>query len=238
MRKSMFKLAAACAVLGSMSVATPAFAEEEAEEAEGPVTVDVTVGLVSDYRFRGVSLSDKDFAFQPGITVSHESGLYVGAWASNIADNPGDDLEVDIFAGFSGGDAITYDIGVTTYLYPGVSDINYAEFIGKLGTTVGPVTLGATLGYVPGQDGTGDQDNVYIGTNASVGIPNSPVTLTGSVGYEDGVFGDDKIDWSLGITAEVKGFTLGAAYVDTNRRSTYVPGDSKAAAVFSISYGF
>jgi uncharacterized protein (TIGR02001 family) len=85
MRKQIFKLAAVCAAFGSMTAAAPAFAQEEPadeEEAEGPVDVSVTLTAVSDYRFRGVSLSDKDPAFQPGITVSHESGIYVGAWAS------------------------------------------------------------------------------------------------------------------------------------------------------------
>lgn len=236
MRKSVFKLAAACVALGSISAAAPAFAQDEAaEEAEGPVSVDVTLAVVSDYRFRGVSLSDKDFAVQPGITVSHESGIYVGAWASNVADNPGDDLELDIFAGFAGGDTVTYDIGVTTYLYPGVSSFNYTEFVGKLGTTVGPATIGTIVAYAPSQDGTGNQDNFYLGGNLGVGIPNTPLSLSATLGYEDGAFGNDKIDWSLGVTAEVKGFTLGASYVDTNR---FVGGLGKAGAVFSISYGF
>ncbi|HEX4874434.1 MAG: TorF family putative porin [Sphingorhabdus sp.] len=236
MRKSIFKLAAACAVLGSMSAAAPAFAQEEAaEEAEGPFTVSGGIAVVSDYRFRGVSLSDKDFAVQPTLTVSHESGFYVGVWGSNIAENPGEDIEVDLYAGFAGGDTVTYDLGVTYYMYPGVSDFNYAEFIGKLGTTVGPVTLGGMVAYAPSQDGTGNTDNFYVGTNASIGIPDTPLSFTGSIGYEDGAFGDDKIDWSLGVTAEVKGFTLGASYVDTNR---FVGGLGKAGAVFSISYGF
>ena len=236
MRKSVFKLAAACVALGSISAAAPAFAQEEAaEEAEGPITVSGGIAVVSDYRFRGVSLSDKDFAVQPTITISHESGFYVGAWGSNIADNAGDDLELDLYAGFAGGDAVTYDLGVTYYIYPCVSSFNYAEIIGKVGTTVGPATVGAMLAYAPSQDGTGNTDNVYIGTNASIGIPDTPLTFTGSVGYEDGAFGNDKIDWSLGVTAEVKGFTLGASYVDTNR---FVGGLGKAGAVFSISYGF
>jgi uncharacterized protein (TIGR02001 family) len=236
MRKSVFKLAAACVALGSISAAAPAFAQEEAaEEAEGPFTVSGGVAVVSDYRFRGVSLSDKDFAVQPTLTLSHESGLYVGVWGSNVAENPGEDVEVDLYAGFAGGDAVTYDLGVTYYMYPGVSAFNYAEIIGKVGTTVGPATVGAMLAYAPRQDGTGNTDNVYIGTNASIGIPDTPLTFTGSVGYEDGAFGDDKIDWSLGVTAEVKGFTLGASYVDTNR---FVGGLGKAGAVFSISYGF
>ena len=236
MRKSVFKLAAACVALGSISAAAPAFAQEEAaEEAEGPITVSGGIAAVSDYRFRGVSLSDKDFALQPYLTVSHESGFYVGAWGSNIADNAGDDLEIDLYAGFAGGDAVTYDLGVTYYMYPGVSSFNYAEIIGKVGTTVGPATVGAMLAYAPSQDGTGNTDNVYLGTNASIALPDSPITVTGSVGYEDGAFGNDKIDWSLGLTAAVSGFTIGASYVDTNR---FVGGLGKAGAVFSLSYSF
>lgn len=236
MRKQIFSLAAACAALGSMAAATPAFAqEEEAEEAEGPISISGGIAAVSDYRFRGVSLSDKDFAIQPTITISHESGFYVGAWASNIADNAGDDIELDIYAGFSGGDAVTYDIGATYYVYPGVSAFNYVEFIGKTGTTVGPVTLGGILAYAPSQDGTGNQDNVYVGGTASLGIPNTPLTLNSSLGLEDGAFGNNKLDWSLGVSASVAGFTLGASYVDTNR---FVGGLGKAGAVFSVSYTF
>lgn len=236
MRKSIFKLAAACAALGSLSATAPAFAQDEAaEEAEGPFTISGGVAVVSDYRFRGVSLSDKDFAVQPTLTVSHESGFYVGVWGSNVAENAGDDFEVDLYAGFAGGEAVTWDLGVTYYMYPGVSSANYAEIIGKMGTTVGPATVGATLAYAPSQDGTGNTDNIYVGTNAVVALPNSPISITGSVGFEDGAFGDDKIDWSLGLTAEVQGFTLGASYVDTNR---LVGGLGKAGAVFSISYGF
>lgn len=236
MRKSIFRLAAACVVLGSMSAAAPAFAQDEAvEEAEGPITISGGVAVVSDYRFRGVSLSDKDFAIQPTLTISHESGFYVGVWGSNIAENPGDDVEVDLYAGFAGGDAVTYDLGVTYYMYPGVSSFNYAEIIGKLGTTVGPATVGATLAYAPSQDGTGNTDNVYLGTNATIALPDSPISIAGSFGYEDGAFGNDKLDWSLGLTAEVSGFTLGASYVDTNR---FVGGLGKAGAVFSLSYTF
>lgn len=240
MRKTLFKLAASCVALGSIAAAAPAFAEDEAaeEEASGPIDVEVTLAAVSDYRFRGVSLSEKDPAFQPGITISHESGFYVGAWGSNIADNPGDDIEVDLFAGFSGGEDVTWDVGATYYLYPGFSSANYVELIGKMGTTYGPLELGFTAAYVPSQDNTGNQDNFYIGSNASVGIPNSPIKLNGSLGFEDGAFGDKKLDWSLGLSADVSGFTLGAAYIDTNKRGVYVPGDSKATAVFSISYTF
>lgn len=240
MRKQIFSLAAACVALSSMAAATPAFAQDEEAEAEGPISVTGGIALVSDYRFRGVSLSDKDFAVQPYLTVKHESGLYAGVWGSNLADNAGDDVEVDLYAGFAGGDTVTYDIGATYYVYPGVSSFNYVEFTGKLGTTFGPATIGGQLSYVPSQDNTGNNDNIYAATNAAIAIPNTPVTLTGSIGIEDGAFSGagSKLDWSLGATAAVSGFTLGVAYVDTDRRSTFAFKDSKAGVVFSVSYGF
>ncbi len=223
-----------------LAVSTPVWAqavpgEATEKEASGPIDVAVTLTAVSDYRFRGVSVSDKNPAIQPSITLSHESGFYGGAWASNIAENAGDDVELDLYAGFAGGDALTYDLGVTYYIYPGISSLNYAEFIGKLGTTIGPVELGGTIVYAPRQDGTGNRENVSIGGQATLGVPNTPFKLNAGMGFEDGAIGDNKIDWHLGVTADVSGFTLGASYVDTNR---FIGGLGKAGAIFSVSYGF
>jgi uncharacterized protein (TIGR02001 family) len=124
MRNSILKLAGLSVAVSAIAMSAPAFAQGETTEAAGPISVTGGVALVSDYRFRGVSLSGKDFAVQPYLTVSHESGLYVGAWGSNISENDGNDVELDLYAGFSGGDEITYDIGATYYVYPGVSNVN------------------------------------------------------------------------------------------------------------------
>lgn len=240
MRNSMLKLASMSVAISAIAMSAPAFAQEAAEEAAGPVTLTGGVAVVSDYRFRGVSLSDKDFAVQPYLTVKHESGLYVGTWASNLADNAGDDVEVDLYAGFAGGEDLTYDVSATYYMYPGVSSFNYVEFTGKLGSTVGPATVGVQLSYVPSQDNTGNNDNIYFGTNAAIAIPNSPISIVGTMGIEDGAFtaGSEKVDWSLGLTAAVSGFTLGVSYVDANRETIFAPRDSAAGVVFSVSYGF
>jgi uncharacterized protein (TIGR02001 family) len=240
MRNSMLKLASMSVAISAIAISAPAFAQEAAEEAAGPVTLTGGVAVVSDYRFRGVSLSDKDFAVQPYLTVKHESGLYVGTWGSNLADNAGDDVEVDLYAGFAGGEELTYDISATYYVYPGVSSFNYLELTGKLGSTVGPATVGVQLSYVPSQDNTGNNDNIYFGTNAAIAIPNSPISIVGTMGIEDGAFtaGSEKVDWSLGLTAAVSGFTLGVSYVDVNRETIFAPKDSAAGVVFSVSYGF
>ena len=105
--------------------AAPAFAQEAAPP--GPITVTGNIALVSDYRFRGVSQSDKGIAVQGGITVSHESGLYGGLWASNLAGwgtFGGSNTELDLIAGYKVAlaDGLTLDAGLTWYMYPSGAD--------------------------------------------------------------------------------------------------------------------
>ncbi len=244
MRKHMIKLSAATLALTATTISLPAFAAEEPaaeEEASGPIDLSGTVTLVSDYRFRGVSLSGKDPALQASLNIAHESGVYAGVWASTIAENDGDDLEVDLYAGFAGGDTVTFDIGATYFVYPGVSSLNYVETTGKIGTTVGPATLGAQVSYAPRQNSIGGTDNLYLATTASVGIPNTPLTVAGSFGYEDGAFGGetgDKLDWSLGVTASFDALTIGASYIDSNRNSIFVDGDARKAIVATVGLSF
>ena len=236
MRASITCFIATTVLLPLAVLATPALAAEEAPEGPpDPVSIDFTLAAYSDYRFRGLTLSDKDFSVQPTITATLASGFYGSIFASNIAENTGDDIEIDLIAGFSKEiGKVTAGINATYYLYPGISSINYIEFIGTLGTAVGPGEVGVTFGYSPKQDNIGDQDNVYVALNGSVPIKGTPFSLAGSVGYEDGAFGDKKKDWSLGVTADVAGFTLGASYIDTKRGGPL--GD--ATAVFSISRDF
>lgn len=59
------------------------------------------VTLVSEYSFRGVAQSDEGPALQGGVDWSHDSGFYIGSWASTVDFNDGDEanIELDIFAG-------------------------------------------------------------------------------------------------------------------------------------------
>ena len=54
------------------------------------------IALVSDYVFRGVSLSDNGPAIQGGFDWSSEM-LYAGAWASSLSE----DMEIDLYAGLT-----------------------------------------------------------------------------------------------------------------------------------------
>lgn len=208
------------------------------------------VAMVSEYRFRGVDLSGGDIAVQGGVDIGHSSGLYVGAWGSSLdEDTVGyGHTELDIYGGFGGNisDAVSYDVGVLFYLYPnaGAGDFDYVEFYGSLGYNFGPAEATLGVAYAPDQDSLGDTDNLYIYTDVGVGIPNTPLTLTGHLGYTDGFLtftGDSKAwDWSIGAEAAVAGpVSVGVAYVEAE--GDFAPGDydfTDGAVVFTVSASF
>ncbi len=185
---------------------------------ESGIDIDFSIDAVSDYRFRGVSLSNGKPAIQPGLTISHSSGLYVSAWGSNVANNSGSDVEVDLTAGFSKSvGKVELDLGMIGYLYPGAAATNYAEAFAGIGTDLGFAKIGFNLAYAPKQASIGGRDNVYIGTQAAVPLSNSPVTLVGSFGLENGAFGNDKLDWSIGAELDMNYATASIRFVDTAR---------------------
>ena len=107
--------------------AAPAPAPAAPAAAPEPVsTLSFNVGAVSDYRFRGIAQTSFKPAFQFGVDYAHKSGLYVGAWSSNITwikDYVGatdGTQEVDLYGGYKGEimKDLTFDVGVITYQYP------------------------------------------------------------------------------------------------------------------------
>lgn len=238
----MKKYQFACAALALFSSA-PAFAQEEPA---GPVTVSGSVALVSDYRFRGVSQSDKGMAVQGGITVTHESGAYVGTWASNLSGwgtFGGSNMELDLFGGYAiplGG--ATLDVGLTWYMYPsGADKTDFAEPYAKLSSELGPVKGLLGVAYAPKQQALGNwsntpqsragdkEDNLYVWGDVSGAVPNTPVTLKAHLGWSNGNPGlgpngtsvaptGKYLDWLVGADVAIPGtpLTLGVAYVDTD----------------------
>lgn len=205
------------------------------------------VALVSEYRFRGVDLSGGDIAVQGGIDLAHSSGFYVGTWGSSLdEDTVGyGHTELDIYGGFSGdlGEGVSFDIGAIAYLYPnaGPGDFDYFEFYGSVGFGIGPAESTIGIAYAPDQDSLGSTDNLYIYYDLSLGIPETPLTVTAHIGYTDGflTFTDDgdAFDWSIGVEAAVYGpVSVGVAYVDVQDNipsGDYDFGDS--AIVFTLS---
>jgi uncharacterized protein (TIGR02001 family) len=84
------------------------------------------VALVSDYRFRGISQSDEEFAIQGGFDAEFGPGFYIGTWGSSVDfdTNDGADgsLELDYYGGWAstiGDTDFGIDIGYAYYDYPG-----------------------------------------------------------------------------------------------------------------------
>lgn len=228
----------AVAALPLAMTSANAYAQEEEEEESGAWEIDAEVGVFSDYRFRGISLSDKDPQVTGEVSVSHESGLYVGTWVSNVAlDDGADDVEIDLYAGWAGeAGAVSFDLGGVYYLYPDFSDFNYVEFLASMETSVGPGTVSVGLAYAPSQENIGDEDNTYIYISGDMPLGDSPVSVHATFGIEDGAFGDSKKDWLIGASYDMGGgFTATLDYVDTSRAYSSL-GD--ATAVFSIVKSF
>lgn len=233
-------IATAAAVLAS-GLAAPALAQET--DAPKAIELSGSATIASDYRFRGVSQSNKGMAVQGGFTAKHESGLYAGVWASNLSGwgtFGGSNTELDIYGGYSlpvGG--ATVDVGLTWYMYPGGADkTDFAEPYVKVSGAYGPVNLLAGAAYAPKQDALGNysntrfsrgqkEDNLYLWLDGNTAVPGTPVTLKGHVGYSDGNPGlgpngtsvaptGKYWDWSLGADVAVGPLTLNVSYIDTD----------------------
>jgi len=83
------------------------------------LTANVT--LTSNYVTNGISQTDDKPALQGGFDYEHQSGFYVGSWASNV------DLgyEADVYVGYTKAtDNLGFDVGYTSFNY---SDSNFEE---------------------------------------------------------------------------------------------------------------
>ena len=251
----------AAATLAAVT-ALPATAQETAPPK--PVTVTGSVALVSDYRLRGVSQTDKEMAVQGGITVAHESGLYGGVWASNLAGwgtFGGSNMELDLIGGYKhavGGGAI--DVGLTWYMYPGgASKTDYAEPYVKLSGTTGPATLTASAFYAPKQQALGKwyrtgadaaagvytdagdkEDNLYLTGDGAFAIAGTPITAKAHIGHSWGNDGLGPNATSAAPTGDYWDWSLGAdtTYKNLTLNVSYVDTDitRRSAAYLQPSF--
>jgi uncharacterized protein (TIGR02001 family) len=222
--KSPLALATALS-LCTLPLALPAAAQTTIDSLG--LTVAVTPAVASDYLFRGISQTRNRPAIQTTIDVAHESGLYIGAFATNVT-YPGSNArqELDLLAGYRfevGG--LSLDFGGVFYTYPGYDkngtyDYNYVEAVAKASYTIDPVKFVATAAYSPDfyfESGSG----FYLEGGADVSLP-LDFTLSGRFAYQwikknDRYGAPDYANWSVAVTREViAGFMLTVGYYDTD----------------------
>jgi uncharacterized protein (TIGR02001 family) len=217
----MFKLktiAAACGIALTAS-ALPVVAEE-AEEVH---SFSANVALVSNYVFRGQSQTDNGPAIQGGFDYTYNPfSLYLGTWGSNVESSgfDGASMELDVYGGWRPTfDKLTLDLGALGYLYPGNDgngdDIDTVEFKVGISYDFDFVTPGFTFYYSPDWYATDDSAQRYE-LSASVPLP-MDFKLVAKYGWNEFSYDSDNDyqDWSVALTTEVLGVTVGVAYSDT-----------------------
>lgn len=181
-------------------------------------TLDLTVSVVSNYLFRGVTQSAGHGAVQASAEVASPAGFYAGAWGSSIAAYESSHAEVDLYGGYRQAlSGFNVDIGVISYFYPGADGVSSAELYASAAREIGGTTIKLGTSYTPHQSALGKGDGLYLFAEAEQPLPWLPVTLRGHIGRETGVStvtGAPKIDWLLGSDVHVGPATISLAWAD------------------------
>ena len=201
--------------------------------------VSFNVGVTNDYRFRGISQTRMQPAISAGADYTNNpTGLYAGAWTSNIKwveDNGGGgSQEIDIYGGKRGEiNGVSYDVGLIRYYYPsnrlnssatvsGLVSANTTEVYGQLG--YGPAYIKYSqavtnfIGWGPGTDGS---NYIDIGANQEIKdgyILNVHYGKQVVKNYLNGLA--DYSDWKVGVTKDFGLAVVAVAVVGTNADKT------------------
>lgn len=238
-RLSVFALGAAFAAF-----VAPALAQDTQAATSSPVSYNI--GIVSDYIFRGITQTTHNAAVQGGLDYEHSTGLYVGAWASNVrwikdsgAITTGDaSVEVDTYFGIKNAVAIDYgyDFGYVRYNYLG----NFTPQIGYNNPDTTEVYGAAsykfvTLKYsyslldgfmtVPGSKGTN-----YIDLSAIYPVEMVGMTVGAHIGKQTIVgaaadpalfnAGSSYTDYKLSASKDFSSYVLSLSYTNTTGTSS------------------
>jgi uncharacterized protein (TIGR02001 family) len=221
----MFKKIATLA-LGLGLLASPAVAQVELGSG---FSITGTVTGTTDYVFRNISQTNNRPAVQGALELSHETGFYIGTFASNVAfPNTNARQEVDAIGGFRHTiDAFTFDISAIYYGYPGYSaqpgqyEIAFFETMLKLKYDLDPVTLVGNAAWSPDYFGSSG-DGWWLEGGVDVKLPILDITLSGRVGYQwierNARFGaPDYFAYSIYATVPIAlGFSAAVGFYGTN----------------------
>ena len=236
--KLLYAAALAAMAGAPLAASAQSTADEKADTTTAPtapITISGAATIASDYRFRGVSQTDRQMAVQGGVTVAHESGLYVGTWASNLAGwgtFGGANMELDLIGGYKAklADNAALDVGLTWYMYPGGADkTDFAEPYVKLSGTAGPATLTAGAAYAPKQQAIGrwyrtgadaaagvytdpgaKDDNLYLWGDGALALAGTPLTAKAHIGHSWGQDGLGPNATAVAPTGSYWDWSLGA----------------------------
>ena len=224
----------ALAAAGSIAWCDPA----PCSEVSGAVT------LATEYVYRGQALSGHNPAIQAGIDYQHDSGFFLGAWASTVdLPNPTGrrDGELDFYAGyqFLSDARWSATLALTRYTYPGQTgpiDYDYTEALAVLTyDTRYSIEFGYTndlYGFgVPGRHAELRADwplrNAVI-VSAGLGYNDTGEISKSGYGY-----------WDLGASARVSRLSMDLRWYNNNAAGGYLRSMSAGSrTVLSLSLAF
>ncbi|MBN8829246.1 MAG: hypothetical protein J0G94_01150 [Sphingomonadales bacterium] len=79
--------------------------------------------------------------------------------------------------------------GGTGHVFLGASGLSYAEIDGRISHSLGPAQLSIGASYAPPQHAIGG-DNLYLHAGLDVGLPGTPLSLSGRIGRSSGSVDD------------------------------------------------
>jgi len=241
-------------VLALLATSSAAFAQT------APAAPEVTynVGVVSQYRYRGIAQTRGDAALQGGADYANANGFYAGAWGSTIKwiKDAGSDakgpVELDLYGGYKFEAAgVAYDVGYLRYEYVN----NTYSKTGGVNANTDEVYGAATYGVVTGKYSyafsdlfgtTNSKGSAYWDLSANFDLGNG-YTLTPHAGRQ--VIknsANSYTDIALTLTKDLgNGLSASVAAISTNVKdnayySTNTPGynTAKEALVVGVKYSF
>ncbi len=207
-----------------------------------------SIGVGSDYTFRGVSPTLGEFAAQASVGAELPAGFYTYAWASNIdfvpASEPDDGAryEVDLGVGYSKelNDKWAIDLAFVRYLFPGTVegvDYNFDELIARL-TFAGKYA--ATVAHSNDIDNQGTSSvNYEVSVNVDLV---SDTTLTVRYGLFDlaRAYGSDYTYVESSLARQFGSTTITLSYANTSdaAESIFNPQATGSRLMLSLLYGW
>lgn len=231
-------------IAAALLFAATAIAVDTGVSVDTGIAVDVaaSIDLVSDYRWRGASLSGGAPAIQGAVEISHRSGAWAELWATSLPRRLGS-AEVDVGAGWSwDAHGTGLSLGARAYLYPSLQDADYAEATAAVSRVFAGTGVEVTAGvaWAPKQRNLA-RDDLYLSADVEAPLIDDTLRLIAHGGWERGPFGltRTKWDWSAGLAYTKGPVTVSATYVDTDEPSARDTDRAFSPTVMAgVSFGF
>jgi uncharacterized protein (TIGR02001 family) len=192
-----------------------------------------SASLSSDYRYRGISLSDNAPSAQLGANFDSAQGAYGGLSLARVRFRYTEASALAVaYAGWARrfGDALSWDAGISAYRYRGAEKYDYRELYAGLNGE----RSGVRLSLAPHYFGIGGR-TAYLEVNSSRALTGR-LDLVGHAGYlhEVGTSAGrfrmaPRFDARIGVAAAFDGATVQLAWSTTRKSASLYYGGGGAS---------